>query len=215
MNVLQHQESIRELVQFYGLSLDIEAFPGPNLLLLSNRSDQVPPMQHEVSVLVLELVILLLLLHCCNIQKFALFHQGLLSQRLFCQEVPNSRRVVIYEAIFLCSAASVQLTPLLTNQELFKVSLIYIGIFLLPPGIVLNLMVGKQHGQVDNAANDRVQRHIDLFILEPVFADQRHSDGAFRVFNGFVTILACWLPIFVANREVHVQLNWLTCDSWS
>ena len=72
VDVSEHKIGQAKLNPFDTLFFDIEALSRSFLFLLSYRPDDVPPMQHEVPVLVLLLVIESFSLTCSVIEQLAL-----------------------------------------------------------------------------------------------------------------------------------------------
>ena len=68
VDVSEHEIGQAEFDPLDGLLLDIETLSRAFLLFFSDGPDDVPPMQHEVPILVLILIIKLLSLYCGEIE---------------------------------------------------------------------------------------------------------------------------------------------------
>ena len=103
----EHEIGQANLNPFDRLLLNVEALSCSFLFFLSNRPYYVPPVQHEVSVLVLLLIIESFPLDCSVIEQITLLEYVLLPKRLFGYKVSHCGRVVLNKAILFVAASSV------------------------------------------------------------------------------------------------------------
>ena len=103
----EHEIGQTKFNPFDRLLFYVEALSCSFLFFLSNRPDNVPPVQHEVSVFVLLLIIEFFPLDCSVIEQITLLEYMLLPKRLFGNKVSHCCRIILNEAILFVTSSSI------------------------------------------------------------------------------------------------------------